>query len=100
MVKIIVVSVKLMSTCARPRARGGGGNAGADPRVQAAGQLGNAVGNAIGQAIGKALFGDPQARRDEALSLNDQGVRYYKDGQVCPAGIILPQSVRPGQPSL
>jgi hypothetical protein len=58
-----------------------GGVYSSDPRVQAAGQIGNAVGNAIGQAIGKGLFGDPQARRNEALNLNNVGNQYYSQGQ-------------------
>jgi hypothetical protein len=48
-----------------------------DPRVEAAGQ----IGNAIGQAIGKAIMGDPQAVRNEGLALNNQGIQYCNNRQ-------------------
>jgi tetratricopeptide (TPR) repeat protein len=76
-----------------PDGAGGGGSPGSggyssDPRVQAAGQIGNAVGNAIGQQIGKFFFGDPQAEQaarvatwNAGLVLNNQGIAYANQGQ-------------------
>ena len=65
-----------------------GGSYSSDPRVQAAGQIGNAVGNAIGQAIGKAILGDPQAQQaakvatwNAGLDLNNQGIAYANQGK-------------------
>ena len=54
-----------------------GGSSSSDPRLQAAAQLGQA----LGVALHKAIFGDPEARRNEAIALNDQGIQNEKMGQ-------------------
>ena len=54
----------------------GGINA-SDPRLQAAGIISNAIKNSIANAI----MGNPQAPRNEALALNNQGLQYFNQGQ-------------------
>jgi hypothetical protein len=67
-----------------PGGSGAAGGGAGSIATQAAGQIGSAVGNAIGKAMNDAMFGNPQAaqaRRNEALALNNQGNQCYNQGQ-------------------